>query len=58
MEPSPAQPESPAKVADKEVSPGSLSRFKALAKHLLGVGPAEYRTAAAKEEAERAKHRR
>jgi hypothetical protein len=53
MEPSPAQHEGPAKAAESEASPGSLSRFKALAARLLAVDPKEFRDALAKDEADR-----
>lgn len=53
MEPSPAPHESPAKAADKEVEPGSLSRFRRLAKHLFSVDRNEFQDALKKDEAER-----
>lgn len=53
MEPSPAPHESPAKGADKEASPGSLSRFRALAASLFTVEPKQFREALAKDEEER-----
>ena len=57
MKPSPPPPESPVKDVDKEVEPGSLSRFNDAAKHLFGVDQAEFREAYNKDEAERAKRR-
>lgn len=57
MEPSPAPHESPAKAADREVSPGSLSRFRTLAAHLFGVDPETYRKAREKDETERREKR-
>lgn len=55
MEPSPQQPhESPAKAAAKErVPPGSLSRFKKLARKLFAVDRDEFQETLAKDEAER-----
>lgn len=53
MERSPAPHESPAKAADTEVSPGSMSRFKALAARLFAVEPKQFREALAKDEEER-----
>ncbi len=58
MQPSPAPHEGPAKAADKDtadtdVGPGSLSRFRRLAKHLFGVDQKEFRDALKKDEAER-----
>ena len=45
--------ESPARAADKEASPGSLSRFKALAVRLFGVDRTEFLEAQRKDEEER-----
>ena len=53
MEPSPAPRESPAKAADKEIEPGSLSRFKALAGRLFAVDPERFREVRAEDEARR-----
>jgi hypothetical protein len=54
MEPSPAPHESPAKGAAKEpVEPGSLSRFKALAKRLFATDREAFQDALKKDEAER-----
>lgn len=53
MEPSPAQHESPAKDADKEVSSGSLSRFTTLAAKLFKVDPRALRDARTSDEEER-----
>lgn len=53
MEPSPAPRESPAKAADTEASPGSLSRFKALAARLFAVDRTEFQEALARDEEER-----
>lgn len=53
MESSQAPHESPAKVADNEVEPGSMSRFRALAAKLFDTDPETFRDARAKDEAER-----
>jgi hypothetical protein len=53
MEPSPAPHESPGKAADKEVSPGSVSRFRDLARRLFAVDRAEFQEAMHKDEEER-----
>ena len=55
MEPSPQrQHESPAKVAAKEdVGPGSIARFKRLAKSLFAVDREEFLKALEKDERER-----
>jgi hypothetical protein len=53
MEPSPAQPESPAKAADNAVGPGSLSRFKALAVRLFTLDRTHYQQAIVRDEEER-----
>jgi len=53
MQPSPAPHEGPAKVAESEVSPGSLSRFKTLAARLFAVDPERFKKALAEDEAER-----
>ena len=54
MEPSPQQHESPAKVAANEpVEPGSLSRFKRLARKLFAVDRGEFQEALRKDEEER-----
>lgn len=54
MEPSPQQHETPAKGAASEpVSPGSLSRFKKLARRLFAVDREEFQKALAKDEAAR-----
>ena len=53
MEPSPAPHEQPAKAVDQKVPPGSLSRFKALARRLFAVDQGEFREALEKDEAER-----
>lgn len=53
MEPSPAQHEHTAKAVDEKVPPGSLGRFKRLAKHLFAVDKAEFQTALEKDKAER-----
>lgn len=45
--------ESPGKAADKEVSLGSLSRFKNLARRLFAVEPTRFRKALAEDEADR-----
>jgi hypothetical protein len=58
MEPSPAPHEGPAKAGDKEVSPGSLSRFSKLAKRLFAVDPAALQEARFKDEQERRERRR
>jgi hypothetical protein len=57
MVPSPAPHESPAKAADKEVEPGSLSRFRRLAKHLFNVDQKEFQGELEKDKAERAAKR-
>lgn len=54
MEPSPQQRESPAKAADKEtVEPGSINRFKSLARRLFAVDRSEFQKALEKDERER-----
>jgi uncharacterized tellurite resistance protein B-like protein len=53
MEPSPAPHESPAKAADKEVEPDSVSRFTRLAKHLFHVDPEAFKEVREKDEAQR-----
>lgn len=54
MEPSPARHESPAKAAASDpVKPGSLSRFRSLARRLFAVEPTRFREALEKDEAER-----
>lgn len=54
MEPSQQQRESPAKVAANEpVSPGSLSRFKDLARSLFGVDRGKFQKALEKDERDR-----
>jgi hypothetical protein len=54
MEPSPAPRESPAKAAASEkVEPGSVARFKRLAKRLFAVDREEFRKALDKDERER-----
>lgn len=53
MEPSPAPHEGPAKAAEFEVSRGSLSRFKTLAKRLFAAEPGRFREALAADEKER-----
>jgi len=53
MEPSPAPHEGPAKAAAKEIEPGSLSRFKALAGRLFAVDPTRFREELARDEEER-----
>jgi hypothetical protein len=53
MEPSPQPHESPGKAVDEKVSPGSLSRFKALAARLFAVDRKEFQAALEKDEAER-----
>jgi hypothetical protein len=53
MEPSPAPHEGRAKAAESEVSPGSLSRFKALAVRLFAVDPARFKKALAEDQAGR-----
>jgi hypothetical protein len=53
MEPSPAPHESPAKDGDNVVEPGSLSRFRRLARGLFGVNQKEFREKLAEDEAER-----
>lgn len=57
MEPSPARHEGPAKAAESEVRPGSLSRFKTLAARLFAVDPKRFRDALAKDEQERREKR-
>lgn len=57
MEPSPAPHESPAKAADNEVSPGSLSRFKALAGRLFALDPRVFHDARTVDEEERRERR-
>ncbi len=59
MEPSPAPHEGPAKAAESEATPGSLSRFKALTERLFAVDPTRFREAlATDEEVRRAKRGR
>jgi hypothetical protein len=53
MEQSPAPHEGPAKAAESETSPGSLSRFKTLAARLFAVDPNCFKNALAEDEAER-----
>lgn len=53
MEPSPAQHEGPAKAVESATSPGSLSRFKALAARLFAVDPAAFASARERDEEER-----
>ena len=53
MEPSPAQHEGPGKAADKEVSPGSVSRFRDLARRLFAVNREEFQETFRKDEEER-----
>lgn len=53
MEPSPAPHESPAKGAGSEIAPGSLSRFRDLARRLFAVDRKEFQEALKKDEAER-----
>lgn len=53
MEPSPQQPERPAKDADSAVERGSLSRFKALTRKLFAVDREEFQDALRKDEQER-----
>ena len=54
MEPSPQQHESLAKVAANEtVSPGSITKFKNLAKRLFAVDREEFRNALEQDEKER-----
>ena len=53
MEPSPAQRESPAKGAEKDVRSGSLKRFRKLASRLFGIDRDEFQEALKKDEAER-----
>lgn len=53
MEPSPAPHERPAKAADNETGPGSLSRFKALAARLFAVDRKQFQNALEKDEEER-----
>lgn len=57
MEPSQAQHEGPAKAAESEAGPGSLSRFKALTARLFAVEPTRFRKALAKDEEERRQRR-
>jgi hypothetical protein len=52
MEPSPAPHEGPAKAAES-VEPGSLSRFKTLARRLLAVDPSVFQEARTVDEEER-----
>jgi hypothetical protein len=54
MEPSPAPPESPAKgAANERVEPGSIKRFKSLARRLFAVDRGEFQRALEKDEKER-----
>jgi hypothetical protein len=53
MEPSPAPHENPAKAADKEAAPGSMSRFKALAARLFAVDAGAFKEARLKDEEDR-----
>ncbi len=53
MEPSPAQHEGTAKAAEREIGPGSLTRFRKLASRLFGVDPKAFAEARARDEAER-----
>jgi hypothetical protein len=54
MEPSPAPHESPAKgAANEKVAPGSIARFKSLAKSLFAVDRIEFLKAIEKDERER-----
>ena len=54
MEPTPAPHEGPAKAADKDpVKPGSLLRFKDLARRLFAVDPKAFQEARMKDEEER-----
>jgi hypothetical protein len=57
MEQSPAPPESPAKDVDKDVGPGSLTRFKRLAAGLFGLDRERFRASLKQDEGERAKRR-
>lgn len=58
MEPSPAPHETPAKgAANETVEPGSVSRFKDLARRLFAVDRKEFEEAREKDEAERAAKR-
>jgi hypothetical protein len=50
---SPPPPERPAKAADQEVKPGSVSRFKALGARLFGVDREEFLELQRKDEEER-----
>ena len=54
---SPPPPESPVKDVDRDVGPGSLSRFKNLASRLFGIDPERFRGALSADKAERAKRR-
>jgi hypothetical protein len=53
MEPSPAPLKGPAKAAESETSPGSLSRFKTLAARLFAVDPERFKKALAEDGEER-----
>ena len=55
MEPSlPRQDESPAKgAANESVEPGSIGRFKKLARHLFGVDRGDFKEAAERDERQR-----
>lgn len=53
MEPLPQQHESPAKAAESEARPGSLARFRDLARKLFAVNRAEFQEALSKDEEER-----
>lgn len=54
MEPSPQQHESPAKgAANEPVGPGSIARFKDLAKRLFAVDREEFQKALERDERER-----
>jgi hypothetical protein len=53
MEPSPAPHENPAKAAESEMAPGSLSRFRDLARRLFAVARTHFQEALKKDEAER-----
>lgn len=58
MEPSPQQHESPAKVAASEtIAPGSIARFKSLAKRLFAVDREEFLKELERDEAKRREKR-
>lgn len=58
MESSPAPHEGPAKAAESEVNPGSLSRFKKVAERLFAVDPRAFQEAKTVDEEERRNRRK